>query len=70
MSVSIEKVEPAHIQWTHIDGPMLHTSYCQPHWLTWRERFLLWTGLTTAQEISNRVDGVSMARFLRDSANG
>jgi len=68
MPVSIEKIEPAYIQWDHIDGPLLHTSYCQPHWLTLGERVRLWLGLTTTQEISNRVDGVSMAKFLKDSA--
>lgn len=30
-----------HIQWNHIDGPLLHMRTGEIHWLTWRERFAL-----------------------------
>jgi hypothetical protein len=39
------------IQWKHVDGPMLVCSDGQIHWLTWRERFLLWLGLTDAKKL-------------------
>lgn len=33
------------IQWRHIDGPLLHFSDGQMHWLTWRERIRVCLGL-------------------------
>lgn len=38
-------VQPA-IVWNHIDGPLLHTSDCGLHWLTWRERIQMFFGWT------------------------
>lgn len=37
-----------HINTTHIDGPLLIFSDGQCHWLTFRERILLWLGWTDA----------------------
>jgi hypothetical protein len=40
-----------HIQWNHIDGPLLIQCDGQPHWLSWRERFLLRFGFTDAKHL-------------------
>lgn len=41
--------------WNHIDGPLM-TWAGQMHWLTLRERFLIWIGLET-------VDSIGCKRF-------
>lgn len=46
--------EPAHVQWNHIDGPLL-TWRGGLHWLTWRERFAIWRGRATPQSIAEKV---------------
>lgn len=40
-----------HINWKHIDGPLLRTSDGQLHWLTWRERFRLFFGFADIHDI-------------------
>lgn len=40
-----------HINWKHIDGPLLHCSDGQLHWLTWRERFRLFSCLADIHDI-------------------
>ena len=39
------------VVWNHIDGPLMYLTNCQLHWLTLWERFTLWVGLTTLEEI-------------------
>jgi hypothetical protein len=39
------------IQWNHVDGPLLCCSDSSLHWITWRERLMLWLGLTTVARI-------------------
>lgn len=43
------------INWKHVDGPMLHTSMSQPHFLTWGERISLKFGWTTMEEIDYKI---------------
>ncbi len=40
-----------HIQWNHVDGPLLVRCDGSPHWLTWRERMMLWLGRTDAKKL-------------------
>ena len=40
-----------HINWKHVDGPLLRTSDGQLHWLTWRERFRLFFGTADIHDI-------------------
>jgi hypothetical protein len=49
--VGIPKGVRPFINWKHIDGPLLYTSDCGLHWLTYRERIKLFFGLTTIDEI-------------------
>jgi hypothetical protein len=39
------------IHGSHIDGPLLVFSDGQIHWLTLRERIVLWLGLTNAEKL-------------------
>lgn len=39
------------IMWKHIDGPLLHFSNGEMHWLTWRERFRCWMGWEDAASL-------------------
>jgi hypothetical protein len=39
------------VQWNHIDGPMLHWAG-HIDWLTWRERFAIWFGRATIDQIA------------------
>ena len=43
--------EGPHIQWNHIDGPLMTWAGLM-HWLTWRERFSLWIGSRTIDEVA------------------
>lgn len=45
------KPERPWVQWNHIDGPMLCCCDGQVHWLTWKERFLLWIGKITVESL-------------------
>ena len=40
-----------HVNWNHIDGPLLYCSDGQLHWLTWRDRFRLFWGLADIHDI-------------------
>jgi hypothetical protein len=52
VSMSIEAIySDPHINWRHIDGPLM-TWAGQMHWLTWKERFLLWLGRITIHDIA------------------
>lgn len=42
------------IQWTHIDGPLLHLRCGTLHWLTFRERFRVWLGLDDAYSLERK----------------
>lgn len=44
-------IEP-YIQWDHIDGPLLHLSTAGLAWLTYLDRFLLWTRLTSIDRLN------------------
>jgi len=46
--------EPPYIVWKHIDGPLLVCKDGTPHWLTLRERFLLFIGKTTIEELNEK----------------
>jgi hypothetical protein len=39
------------VQWSHVDGPLLHCCDGSLHWLTWKERFLLWTRHITVESL-------------------
>jgi hypothetical protein len=39
------------VQWKHVDGPMLCCCDGSIHWLTWKERFLLWIGRITVESL-------------------
>lgn len=40
-----------HIQWRHVDGPLLVCRDGTPHWLTMAERLWLRLGLTTLEQL-------------------
>jgi hypothetical protein len=40
-----------HINWKHADGPFM-TWAGRGYWLTWGERFMLFTGMTTPEVIA------------------
>lgn len=40
-----------HINWKHIDGPLLTCRDGTPHWLTMAERLWLKLGLTTIEQL-------------------
>ena len=48
--VSTQRREPE-IQWNHVDGPVLYMSNASCHWLTWRERWLLWRKKITVEDL-------------------
>ena len=48
-----ERPEPF-INVHHIDGPLLSLRDGRLHWLTLRERFLLWLGLTNAHMLEHK----------------
>lgn len=39
------------VQWNHVDGPMLRCCDGSIHWLTWKERFLIWIGRITVESL-------------------
>ena len=43
-----------HVQWNHLDGPLMTLSDGRLHWLTWRERIALWLGWTTVERVNRR----------------
>jgi hypothetical protein len=43
------------IQRKHVDGPLLHFSDGQLHWLTLWERFLFWMGKTDAMKLQHKL---------------
>ena len=43
-----------HIQWGHIDGPLLLCSDGTQHWLTTAEQLCLWLGLTTLVQLDSK----------------
>lgn len=43
-----------HINWKHIDGPLLHTSDCGLHWLTLWERLLLFVRRVTILDLDKK----------------
>lgn len=51
MTVYVEPGTKPHIQWNHVDGPMLHTSTANCHWLTLWERLMMKAGLMTIEEL-------------------
>ena len=40
-----------HIQWNHVDGPLLVCRDGTPHWLTISERLWIRLGLTTLEQL-------------------
>lgn len=52
VQVPIEAVTSGpRVQWNHIDGPLLCWA-ASIHWLTWRERFAIWIGRRTVDEVA------------------
>jgi hypothetical protein len=45
------KVRRPWVKWKHVDGPMLCCCDGSIHWLTWKERFLLWIGRITVESL-------------------
>ena len=45
MQVSFPSDSEPHINWKHVDGPMLSCRDGAIHWLSWWERFCLWAGI-------------------------
>lgn len=43
-----------HVNWRHIDGPLLYCSSGKMHWLTLRERVRLFLGLDSIESINER----------------
>lgn len=39
------------VQWNHVDGPMLRCCDGSIHWLTLKERFLIWIGRITVESL-------------------
>lgn len=55
MNVSVPNdaiTEGPHVQWTHIDGPLM-TWAGRMHWLTFGERLRLWLRLTTVEDLAS-----------------
>jgi hypothetical protein len=46
-------IEPPHVQWTHIDGPLMSWAG-HLHWLTWRERLAIWLRLTSVEATAQK----------------
>lgn len=44
-----------HINWKHIDGPLLTCRDGTPHWLTYRERIAMFFGRTTIEALEKRI---------------
>jgi hypothetical protein len=61
----IEFVPGAHpyIQWTHIDGPVLHLRNATMEWLTLWERFLVWIGREDAFSLERKHAPEFVARW-------
>ncbi|MDB5606671.1 MAG: hypothetical protein JWP25_3571 [Bradyrhizobium sp.] len=57
-------VEP-HINWNHIDGPLLRTSDCGLHWLTYLERIQFFFGLTDINKLDRKHRRVNPPRQNR-----
>ena len=54
MQISVSReacLAPPEIMWGHIDGPMISWA-CYVDWLTWRERLMLWAGLTDVERLA------------------
>lgn len=56
------------VQWNHIDGPLLIWAGLI-HWLTWRERFSIWIGRRTVDEIA-RAHWPHLGRIRRAALKG
>lgn len=50
--ITYEKTPKVEVQWNHIDGPLLHLSTGEMHWLTWLERFQLHFNLVTIDQLN------------------
>jgi hypothetical protein len=52
---SFQLTNRPNIQWNHIDGPLLHFSDGQLHWLTWRERMMCMIGTDDAESLQRKL---------------
>lgn len=43
-----------HINWNHVDGPLLRTSDCGLHWLTLLERIQMFFGWTNIDALDHK----------------
>lgn len=57
-------IEP-HIQWNHVDGPLLHLSTAGVVWLSYKERFLLWISHITIDELNIKHCRKELTRLKR-----
>lgn len=52
-----------YIQWTHIDGPVLHLRNATLRWLTLWERFLIWIGSEDARSLERKYEPEFVRRW-------
>lgn len=43
-----------HVNWKHIDGPLMTRRDGTLKWLTWRERLMLWIGAWSIEQVERR----------------
>lgn len=41
------------VNWRHIDGPLMFWAG-ELHWLTWSERFSMWLGVQTLDQVAEK----------------
>jgi hypothetical protein len=51
ITTTLGKPQRPFVQWNHIDGPLLCRCDGTMHWLTWKERFLLWLGKIKVEDL-------------------
>lgn len=65
MGISFRKIPEPHIQWDHVDGPLLHTSTFSFVWLTWWDRLLLWIKLSSLYKLDIQYCHKEMSKFYK-----
>jgi hypothetical protein len=65
MDISFGEIPEPHIQWDHVDGPLLHTSTFGFVWLTWWDRLLLWIKLSSLYKLDIHYCHKEMSRFYK-----
>ncbi|MGE5522364.1 MAG: hypothetical protein ACM3SS_01520 [Rhodospirillaceae bacterium] len=62
--VTFSQKNRPHIQRNHIDGPLLYLRDGRLHWLTLKERFLLWIGGTDAYKLERKYWNASSQQLM------